>query len=349
MLLDVCAHLLAGPGGKRTEFDNLIGFVPTDDLCKGTRRGLIPANRGNPGFFVCQIIPQRGHLPQMTALVRVACPECLPKPEGLPFERETAVDFRKLETQSFSKKSGTGAVIDTAFAPDLLSYYYVTTQGATEKPNVWRLEALTGVSTKALTNPFNPSAVVIGRFGDLYTIEGSDIVRYDTTTLPATPIGSNTISPAPDAISYDDKNDTVVVLTEKPTNGPRHIITLPRILSGFGTNRTLLETVTGNGYIAPDAETAGAYWVCGDVSSILYSVEYSSVAGGFVKTDPTLYPSYPDCYADCDSSGSLDLFDFLCFTNAFNVNSFVADCDHDSAYTLFDFLCFTNAFNAGCP
>jgi choice-of-anchor B domain-containing protein len=55
------------------------------------------------------------------------------------------------------------------------------------------------------------------------------------------------------------------------------------------------------------------------------------------------------CYADCDGSGDLDLFDFLCFTNAFNNQDPYADCDGSGGFDLFDFLCFTNEFNAGCP
>jgi hypothetical protein len=54
------------------------------------------------------------------------------------------------------------------------------------------------------------------------------------------------------------------------------------------------------------------------------------------------------CYADCDGSGALDLFDFLCFTNAFNAGDPYADCDGSGGLDLFDFLCFTNAFNGGC-
>lgn len=55
------------------------------------------------------------------------------------------------------------------------------------------------------------------------------------------------------------------------------------------------------------------------------------------------------CYADCDGSGLLDLFDFLCFQNAFNLKLPQADCDGSGQLDLFDFLCFVTAFNAGCP
>lgn len=55
------------------------------------------------------------------------------------------------------------------------------------------------------------------------------------------------------------------------------------------------------------------------------------------------------CYPDCDGNATLDLFDFLCFTNAFNSQDPYADCDGSGGLDLFDFLCFTNGFNAGCP
>ena len=65
-----------------------------------------------------------------------------------------------------------------------------------------------------------------------------------------------------------------------------------------------------------------------------------------LRTDQT--PPAP-CPADCDGSGSLDVFDFLCFQNAFAAGDPSADCDADGSLSLFDFLCFQNAFDAGCP
>ena len=47
-------------------------------------------------------------------------------------------------------------------------------------------------------------------------------------------------------------------------------------------------------------------------------------------------------------SGSIDLFDFLCFVNAFNAGDEYGDCDGNGALNIFDFLCFVNAFNVGC-
>ena len=54
------------------------------------------------------------------------------------------------------------------------------------------------------------------------------------------------------------------------------------------------------------------------------------------------------CYADFDGDGSLTIFDFLGFQNAFDAGDTRADCDDDGSLTIFDFLCFQNLFDAGC-
>ena len=57
----------------------------------------------------------------------------------------------------------------------------------------------------------------------------------------------------------------------------------------------------------------------------------------------------PGCPADCDSSGALDIFGFLCFQNLFAAGDLAADLDGDGRLTIFDFLEFQNLFAAGCP
>jgi hypothetical protein len=81
------------------------------------------------------------------------------------------------------------------------------------------------------------------------------------------------------------------------------------------------------------------------VPGYLYAASFWEI--GFDNV--TAHVESQGCYADCDQSGGLDLFDFLCFTNAFNSGDPYADCDGSGGLDLFDFLCFTNAFNAGCP
>jgi hypothetical protein len=62
-----------------------------------------------------------------------------------------------------------------------------------------------------------------------------------------------------------------------------------------------------------------------------------------------LFAAGGGCLADCDASGQLDFFDFLCFQDAFAAGSLAADCDGSGVLDFFDFLCFQNAFATGCP
>jgi len=62
----------------------------------------------------------------------------------------------------------------------------------------------------------------------------------------------------------------------------------------------------------------------------------------------TLIPG-DSCYADCDGGGSLDIFDFVCFQDAFASGDPYADCTGNGALDIFDFLCFQDAFASGCP
>jgi outer membrane protein assembly factor BamB len=54
------------------------------------------------------------------------------------------------------------------------------------------------------------------------------------------------------------------------------------------------------------------------------------------------------CRADLDADGSLTIFDFLAFQNAFDAGDPIADFDADGSLTIFDFLAFQNEFDAGC-
>jgi hypothetical protein len=55
------------------------------------------------------------------------------------------------------------------------------------------------------------------------------------------------------------------------------------------------------------------------------------------------------CYADCDGNSVLDVFDFLCFQDAFVGMDPYADCDGNTTFDVFDFLCFQDEFVMGCP
>jgi hypothetical protein len=90
---------------------------------------------------------------------------------------------------------------------------------------------------------------------------------------------------------------------------------------------------------------AGAYWGFGVETE---DGQYGAGHLGIWAVRGWATPPQKDCYADCDGSGILDFFDFLCYTNLFNAGSMDADCDGNGGLDFFDFLCFTNEFNAGC-
>jgi hypothetical protein len=60
-----------------------------------------------------------------------------------------------------------------------------------------------------------------------------------------------------------------------------------------------------------------------------------------------------ECPGDCDFSGHRDVFDFLCFQDAFvRGESSACDCDTSTGRAVcdvFDFLCFQDAFTSSCP
>ncbi|MCA9278510.1 MAG: carboxypeptidase regulatory-like domain-containing protein [Phycisphaeraceae bacterium] len=65
------------------------------------------------------------------------------------------------------------------------------------------------------------------------------------------------------------------------------------------------------------------------------------------KVTKTLCES--SCYADCDGSGALNIFDYICFGNEYASGTAYADCDGSGSLNIFDYICFGNAYAAGCP
>jgi hypothetical protein len=82
-------------------------------------------------------------------------------------------------------------------------------------------------------------------------------------------------------------------------------------------------------------------------------LEWRGSGSGFVQiaSGPlTVTPVEPaGCYADCDGNETLDVFDFLCFQDAFVAMDPYANCDGNTTLDVFDFLCFQDAFVTGCP
>jgi len=71
------------------------------------------------------------------------------------------------------------------------------------------------------------------------------------------------------------------------------------------------------------------------------------VAG--VGTDVRAYRSAtPDCFADCDGDGELNVLDFVCYQGLFAAGEPEADCNDDGMLNVLDFICFQGEFAAGC-
>lgn len=71
---------------------------------------------------------------------------------------------------------------------------------------------------------------------------------------------------------------------------------------------------------------------------------------GDVSMAVTKFPSLqPECAADCDGNGALNILDFLCYQGMFQNGDPGADCNGDATMDILDFICFSNEFEAGCP
>ncbi|MFG0284187.1 MAG: hypothetical protein ACF8R7_07165 [Phycisphaerales bacterium JB039] len=124
-------------------------------------------------------------------------------------------------------------------------------------------------------------------------------------------------------------------------------------MANFRIRRTgqdmTLEFDDGSGWTTLHSSSSPA--LLGPVRAGFFSVEERSMAPGatFAFDDFAVEADVlAECYADCDCSVSLDLFDFLCFQNSFAAGDRYADCDGTGVLDFIDFLCVQNGFAAGC-
>jgi hypothetical protein len=115
-----------------------------------------------------------------------------------------------------------------------------------------------------------------------------------------------------------------------------------------------LTSFDAGGAIGPSTQagSSGADVISGLVtigSRVMVAGETTGVFGGAAYGLLDAFVGAFGCYADCDANGSLDVFDFLCFQDAFVSTAPYADCDGNSSFDVFDFLCFQDAFVTGCP
>jgi hypothetical protein len=139
------------------------------------------------------------------------------------------------------------------------------------------------------------------------------------------------------------------------------------INGSYSSNTLTLEAILGGSVVATDAVRLDV--VLGMARSFNFGAATLSISGvefdelRLVSSGPYQLGAWQGgidnvvigesgCYADCDTStgaGVLDVFDFLCFQDAFVNRDPYADCTSDTMFDIFDFLCFQDAFIAGCP
>jgi len=117
-------------------------------------------------------------------------------------------------------------------------------------------------------------------------------------------------------------------------NGPTFAPVLDYWVPASGT-----ETLTWSG-------TSTAFLRQGE---LLYSTLAGTQGGAVAANFDAAETCRQSCYPDCTGEGDLDIFDFLCFQDAFVQLDPYADCDGNTVYDIFDFLCFQDAFVTGCP
>src|SRR5690606_9402219 len=127
-----------------------------------------------------------------------------------------------------------------------------------------------------------------------------------------------------DLVSVNNDGGSVSVL-ENLGGTLRAAIVIP---TGVNPEFAAIADLDGNGSLDIAVSTQGSNNI---------SLIFNSAGGG------------GECYPDCDGSGSLDFFDFLCFQNAFAAGDPYADCDTSGSLDFFDFLCYQDEFAAGCP
>ncbi|MCA9278035.1 MAG: hypothetical protein H6815_04515 [Phycisphaeraceae bacterium] len=85
------------------------------------------------------------------------------------------------------------------------------------------------------------------------------------------------------------------------------------------------------------------------INGSLYAGGLFATAAGVFSPHLAAYGCDSACYADCDSSSSLNIFDYICFGNEYSAATLYADCDGSGSLNVFDYICFGNAYAAGCP
>jgi photosystem II stability/assembly factor-like uncharacterized protein len=99
-------------------------------------------------------------------------------------------------------------------------------------------------------------------------------------------------------------------------------------------------TWTKNGAELPNVNVADLY-----IDPVKRTITAGTYGRGAWRAN---LPTVDVCTQDCDSSGTLDINDFICFQTLFAISDPKADCDANGLFNIDDFICFQTLFALGC-
>ncbi len=230
------------------------------------------------------------------------------------------------------------------FGTDLYVSDSATAGGVPGK--LYRVDPDAGITTVFGTDPFTALDIVFsgsGPFGNGlivadaidYGLDNGGVRSFDSAggfTLLASAIGTDLFDPAGVAL------------------GPGGIFGEDLYVADFGTGSIFTVTPTG---VLMEFATGFCFGSVGYGydADLIFNPDGDAllVADRSRRAVYSIVAGEPPCPADCDGSGSLDIFDFLCFQNRLADGDGRADRDGSCSLDIFDFLAFQNEFDAGCP
>ncbi|MCA9279533.1 MAG: hypothetical protein H6815_01115 [Phycisphaeraceae bacterium] len=212
---------------------------------------------------------------------------------------------------------------------------------------VFRMTTAGSMSTLTVSNATTPTGITFasgGTFGaaTLLMLDAANYTQLDGKVWTIAPGGTtNNLTPAGSTPLFDP-----VSLSQAPGGAFGSLV----YISDFATDNIYQMDDTGNvtlfgtGFCFagfPDYNGDMLFSQSGDVMYVASRFVVYRVMQGTQPPEP--------CYADCDGSGSLNIFDYICFGNAYVNELVTADCNEDCKLDVFDYICYGNAYVAGCP
>ncbi|MFG0284945.1 MAG: GC-type dockerin domain-anchored protein [Phycisphaerales bacterium JB039] len=234
---------------------------------------------------------------------------------------------------------GTGGFTNELYVTDSATSGFVAGK-------LYRIDAAGGVTTLFGTDPFTAQDMVFAVGAGF----GAGLIVADALNYAVDDGGVRSFDAAGGFVELISAPASDLFNPSGVALGPGGAFGADLYVSDFGTNT--IYTLSAGGVLV---EFATGFCFSTGGNSFDADLLFAEDASFLLVADYTrdaiyrIGPGEPPCRADCDGSGALDFFDFLCFQNLFAVGHPEADCDGSCTLDLFDFLCFQNEFAAGCP